>query len=115
MRTPDGDKIFAILRQHDGAANAITAPQICRELGWRKSSQRTVRQIIADESALWEGWPVCGIPGQGYFIAQSIEELMSYDNWLGGLLVRASDKLSAFRAAVRKMGIRLPAHHKQAA
>ena len=115
MRTPEGDKIFAIIRQHDGAPNAITAPQICRELGWRKSRQRTVRQIISDESALWEGWPVCAIPGQGYFIAQSIEELMSYDNWLADLLTRSCNKLNAFRAAVRKMGIRLPDHHRKAA
>jgi hypothetical protein len=115
MRTTQGDKIFAIIRQHDGAANAITAPQICRELGWRKSRERTVRQIIADEAAFWEGWPVCAIPGQGYFVAESIEELMSYDNWLADLVDRSSDKLKAFRAALKKMGIRLPEHHRRAA
>lgn len=115
MRTPEGDKVFAIIRQHDGAENAITAPQICRQLGWRRSRERLVRQLIADESAAWEGWPVCAIPGQGYFVAQSIEELMSYDNWLAELLTRSTDKLNAFRAAVKKMGIRLPEHHRRAA
>lgn len=115
MRTPEGDKIFAIIRQQDGAENAITAPQICRELGWKKSRERTVRRIIADESAFWEGWPVCGIPGQGYFVAESIEELMSYRNWLADLVDRSTDKLNAFRAALQKMGIKLPEHHRRAA
>lgn len=115
VRTPEGDKIFEIIRQHNGAAQAITAPQICCQLGWRKSRERTVRQIIADESAAWEGWPVCGIPGQGYFVAESIEELMAYDNWLAELLERSRNKLEAFREALRKMGIRLPNHHRRAA
>jgi hypothetical protein len=108
VRSKTGDRIFAVLRQHVGAANAITGPQLCRALGYRKSMERAIRRIIADESARWEGWPVCAIPGQGYFIAESIEELMSYDNWLADLLERSTNKLQAFRAAVRKMGIRLP-------
>lgn len=115
MRTPEGDKVFAIIRQHNGAGQAITAPQICRELGWRTSRERVVRQIIADESASWEGWPVCAIPGQGYFVAESIEELMSYDNWLAELVSRSTNKLKAFRAALQRMGVRLPAHHERKA
>ena len=115
MRTEEGDKIFAIIRQHDGAENAITAPQICSELRWKRSRERTVRQIIADEAVLWEGWPVCGIPGKGFFVARSIEELMSYRNWLADLVARSTDKLNAFRAALQKMGIKLPEHHRRAA
>ena len=38
----------------------------------------------------WEG-------SQGYFVAESIEELMAYDNWLAELLERSKNKLDAFR------------------
>ena len=115
MRTEEGDNIFAIVRQHSGAANAITAPQICRLLGWKKSGERHVRQLIADEGSLWEGWPVCSIPGQGFFIAETIEELIAYNNWLSELAYVSRDKLIFFREAVGKMGIRLPEHHREAA
>ena len=108
MRTEAGDKVHDVIRQHNGAAQAITAPQICRQLGWRKSREREVRRAIADESAMWEGMPVCAIPSKGYFVGETIEELETYDNYLTDLLSRSTNKRNAYRQALRKMGIHLP-------
>src|SRR5258708_4776736 len=78
MRTGEGDKIFDVIRAHVGSENAISAPDICRELGWSHGCERNVRRIIAKESHLWPEI-VCaraGDPtgGGGYFVAESYEE-----------------------------------------
>ena len=108
MRTEAGDKINEVVRRHIGAANAINAVQICAELDWPETREREVRRIIADESMMWEGMPVCGIPGKGYFVGETIDELETYDNYLTDLLARSTNKRNAFRQALRKMGIRFP-------
>lgn len=113
MRTPEGDKIFAIIRRHVGRENGISARAICRELGWDPvGRERTVRRIIADQSCLWTnggGVLVCALTGNGatgYFAATTFEEAETYYNWLLSLASVANRKVFNFREACRKMGIR---------
>ncbi len=107
MHTEHGKSIAAILSQHIGREQAITAPAIAQELGWPESRERLVRQIIATESALWPVL-VCGVPGQGYFIAEDVEEAAAYDSWLSDLHAKAEDKVTAFRASAARIGFRFP-------
>lgn len=110
MRTDLGNQVFSIVRQHCGAAAAVSSPQICRELGWDPTArERLVRQLIADEAPFWDGLPICSIPGRGYFVPESIEELATYHNWLSALAERAKNKVHYFRDHCRKAGINLKA------
>ncbi|GEM_PF-3890830 len=109
MRTPEGDAIFAVVKTRVGRDHAITSADICRELRWRPSRERQVRQIISDESMLWPEI-VCAAPGKngGFFRAETLDELCIYDNWLTEIAEREMNKRDAFRAYVRQQGIRLP-------
>ena len=109
MRTPEGNKILSVLKGHIGADQSITAPEICAELGWIPGRDRRVRQIIADESALWEDL-VCAKSGDGYFVAESFEEIETYHNWLAGLAISAMEKFEAFRKAAERKGVYVPMH-----
>lgn len=104
MRTDLGDKVHRIVRRHIGAGNAISAPEIAKELGWRPTMEREIRRLISDEGHLWPGILVCSIPGKGFFCADSFEEAEAYDNWLADLKTKAVQKHSAFRVACAKMG-----------
>lgn len=122
MRSPEGDKIFSVIRRHVGRDNAISARDICREIGWDPvARERLVRRLIADESSLWTAGPgarclVCSAPGNGgagYFVAASFEEAETYYNWLLSLAAVANGKVFNFRAACSKMGLKF-AHQKAA-
>jgi hypothetical protein len=104
MRTPEGDKVYAIVRTHIGAGDAISAPEIAKQLGWRAYRERVVRRIISDEGHLWPNILVCSIPGKGFFCAETYEEAEAYDNWLGDLITSAREKQIIFRVACQKMG-----------
>jgi len=120
MRTLQGDKILSVIRSHVGSDNAISARDICLELGWSAGArERAVRRIIADESALWSngGHLVCALNGgrgvTGYFVAATFEEAETYYNWLLSLSAVANRKVFNFREACSKMGLRFS--HKKAA
>ena len=104
MKTATGNAILAILRRHVGRAQAITAPGICRALNFPVTRERLVRRIIADESALWPEIIVCATPGEGYFCAETFEEIERYDHWRAHLATDAAAKHAAFRAAARRAG-----------
>ena len=99
-------KIRGFERRHSGRDQAISAPDICRELGWPMKRERLVRQIISDESHLWTGVLVCGVPSAGYFCAADIEEVHKYRNWIADLFHKAADKLRKVDEACTRMGIR---------
>jgi hypothetical protein len=111
LRTPDGDKIFDVIRHHIGDENAIGAREICRELGWPIGSARHVRRIIAAESPEWQGI-VCahaGDPagGGGFFIASTYLEIEAYWAFLDDLRSAAALKVTRFENLCYRMGIRL--------
>lgn len=99
------DRIFRLLQRHRGADCAISAPQICAELG--ESNERQIRREIDEHSARWPQL-VCSLPGQGYFIAQTFEEAQKCDSWLSDLAQAALVKRDAFRSACARMGLRVP-------
>jgi len=105
MRTDEGNKVYAIVRCHIGRENAISAPDICRQLRWPMSRERFVRQIIADESHLWDGVLICAVGGEGYFCAQTFDEAHAYRNWLRDLMLKSKEKLARFENACSLMGI----------
>ena len=115
MRTPEGDKIFAVVRTRIGRDQAISAPDICRELRWPMSRERMVRQIIADESHFWDHVLVCSAAGSGYFVAAEIEEVHKYRNWIDDLFYRAEEKLRKVDEACARMGIKFPREHQRRA
>lgn len=120
MRTPEGEKILSVIRGHVGRENAISARDICLELGWSpKARERLVRRIVADESALWTvpggvdagraAVLVCAAASRGdsgYFVAADFEEAETYYNWLLSLAAVANRKVFNFREACSKMGIK---------
>lgn len=109
MRTDLGDKVYAVLRQHTGEAEAISSRQICRELRWPLSRERLVRRLIKDESPLWskEGQqlPVCSVPGRGFFVAASIDEAVARYNWLHDLAVEAGRTRDDFATICTGLGL----------
>jgi hypothetical protein len=109
MKTPQGDKIYDVLRLHQGRENAISAPEICRALRWPEGRERQVRQIIRDESPLWaeDAGIVCAAPGGGYFLATSMEELLAYESWLLEGRNSYDERLHRVRAYCRKRGFDL--------
>lgn len=106
MRTSLGDKVYKVIRRHVGASSYISAPAICKELGWRPSRERFVRQLIADESPLWDDF-VCSIPGRGYFVAESAEDLVKYHHWLSDLAAKAKNKVEYLQKFCRQKGINI--------
>ncbi len=109
MKTPQGDKIYAILRMHLGRENAISAPAICQALHWPEGRERQVRQIIRDESPLWaeESGILCAAPGDGYFLATTFFELLAYESWLLEGRNSYDERLRRVRAYCRKRGFDL--------
>jgi len=109
MRTKNGDRIYDILRSHIGKENAISAPAIAQALRWPEHRERKVRQIIRDESMFWaaNGGLVCAIPGSGYFIAQSFEELAAYESWLTEGRDSYSQRIAIVRKYCRARGFNL--------
>lgn len=106
MRTKTGDRIAAILRSHQGAEDAISAPDICVALGWPQKRERTVRRIIHQQESLWP-FLICSIPGKGYFIATTHDEILTHDNWLADLHAKTGQAWDRFRAKALTLGFRL--------
>jgi hypothetical protein len=105
MRTATGDKICELLRAHVGRAHSIHAHQIGEQLR-PKMNERTVRQIISDQSCLWHEL-VCATPGGGYFIAENVEEMLVYRNWLKDQADHWGRKLTRFDTLCKRMGLHL--------
>lgn len=115
MRTGEGNEIYRVLRTHIGRDQAISAPDICRAIGWSMTRERHVRQVISDESHFWSGVLICSSPGAGYFVAADFEEVHKYRNWIADLFHQAADKLRKVDNACAKMGIRFKPERKKAA
>lgn len=102
-------QIRKLLARHCGPANAITAPSICRALGYKPSMERQVRRIISEESHLWGNdddlFIVCSIPGAGFFVVDNLDEIYDYDNYLSRLVVTARTKHRTFRQRLKDLGI----------
>jgi hypothetical protein len=115
MRTAEGNEIYRVIRTHVGRDQAISALDICRAIRWPMSRERHVRQVIADESHLWNGVLICSAAGAGYFVASDIEEVHTYRNWIADLFYKAQDKLAKVDEACAKMGFRFPKPERKAA
>lgn len=106
-------QIQAVLRQHVGRDQAISAPGICRILRWPLSLEREVRRIIKDEGRSWGGegelFVVCAIPGRGFFIAADFEEIQNHDNWLSAQYAAVGKSRRDFRTLCKNLGITLEA------
>ena len=109
MRTNPGDKIFAILKTHIGRENAISAPELAKAIGWRSSLEREVRRIIRTESPLWaeRDGLVCAVPGGGYFLGTSFEELSTYHTWLTEGRTAYEERIAIVANYCRARGIAL--------
>jgi hypothetical protein len=79
---------LSILRFHTGEANAISAKQLARDLGFSEKDTRTVRAIIHElreqgESIIIKGQPVkvpvpvLGSAG-GYFLPENLNEVTKF-------------------------------------
>ena len=101
------DKVAAILAAHVGRHAVITSGEIARRLHLPESSERTVRNIIADED--WEAREmlVVAIPGIGFYVANDIAEADAYHALLCILRDRAAAKVEKFRRTCAKVGITL--------
>lgn len=114
MRTELGNQIHDVLMSRIGRDQAISAPQLCDELGLRRTHERTVRETISTECALWDGFVVCA-GSCGYFAAADIEEILAYDNWLAEQVDTLVQKRDRLRACCALMGIRLINEERRAA
>ena len=107
MRTPAATKIFLVIQNHIGRDQAISAREICRELGWSEGLAREVRRIISEEGCLFDGVLVCAYSGKnsgGYFCAATYEEALTYRNWIANLSRKASKKLELIDRACARFG-----------
>lgn len=103
MTTPLGDRIHALLLQHYGLENAITAPEIGRILG---VGEREVRYRIAEESSGWagDGKLLLAAPQFGFFFATDAEAIAHRERMLISLWLQAGEKVLRFQEAARKAG-----------
>jgi hypothetical protein len=101
------DRVLAVLQEHRGAEQAITAPRICRRLHWSHGQEREIRRIITEHANL--DWPgvLCAIPGVGYFFAEDLEEIRAYRQYLMELKKAAWMKLQRFDSAMTRSGFYL--------
>jgi len=104
----DSEQIFALLRPRVGLQMAISARQICDELGWSHGREREVRRIIADHSDRWRDGIVCSRPDGGFFLAATYDEVLAHHHHLGALHDASKGKLNRFRARCRAAGLHLP-------
>lgn len=101
------ERVHAALVAHQGRDQAISAPRLCRHLGWSHGREREVRRIIEDNAN--DNWPgvLCAIPGVGYFFAADLEEIVTYRKYLVALKDAARDKLKRFDASADREGFSL--------
>lgn len=98
-----GDRIHALLREHRGAAHAITAPMIAHAV-WM--DVREVRKRIAEEFPNWikDGGLLLSRPGIGFFFATDVEEIVHRDRLLISLWLQSGRKVIEFHEAAREAG-----------
>jgi hypothetical protein len=107
----DSIRIFSVLRQHVGRANLISSKSIARSLRWSPGCARKVRRIISRDGRYW-GKPgdltvLCAVPGHGYFIAETFDEIESYHNWLSKQFASFRNQKRSFEQLCKNLGIRL--------
>lgn len=108
MTLSESTEILEHLRGHRGSANGVSAQTIARRMGRRKSYARTVRDIIASRRSEWarrHDIHVCASPSEGYYIAETVEEIHAYQEHLDGLAAAASEKATHTRADSLSQGI----------
>lgn len=81
LRRPPSDvgrhHLLAVLSKHIGATNGASAEQLAHALG---VNTRHIRVLVTE--LRMDGEHVCGTPGEGYFMAESPEDLTATCEWL---------------------------------
>jgi hypothetical protein len=103
VRSAIGDRIEAVLKQHRGEANAITAEEIGERV---QLNSRDVRAVIANEFREWcgAGALLCCLPRRGFFFATETEEILRRQRVLLSLALEAKAKVANFHRAMRMAG-----------
>jgi hypothetical protein len=101
------ERVHSALVAHRGREAAISAPRLCRRLGWSHGRERDIRKII--ERHANSDWPgvLCGVPGLGYFFAADLEEIHTYRKYLVALKTAAASKLKNFDTAAAREGFQM--------
>lgn len=76
--------LLAAMRNHHGAGNGISAEQLAREL---HCTARHVRVLVTE--LRMDGEHICGTPAEGYFMAESPEDLISTCDFLKGRALKS--------------------------
>lgn len=102
--------IVGVLSSHRGAAQLISSVDIAGELGYTPSFERTVRDAISEEGeelSKKHSVVICAISGRGFFLAETLDEAVTYYNWLMDLRDRANLKLEGFEKICLRRGFNL--------
>lgn len=92
------DRVLAVLANHIGEGNGVTAEQLATECIGRRPKAIDLRYLrLAIQELRNAGIHVCAYPGSGYFIASSADELNAtceflYDRAMSSLKQIASMK-----------------------
>lgn len=92
------DTLLAALRQHIGRRHGLTATALCREvLGDQPTSgdERHLRELVVELRL--EGHHVCAHPREGYFLADSADELEETCNFLRSRSMSGLQQISAMK------------------
>lgn len=65
-------QLLQVMQLHVGADNGISMKQLAAKL---EADERHTRKVISDLRA--EGYALCGLPGSGYYMASTGDELES--------------------------------------
>ena len=76
-------KLLAILRDHQGRENPITARRIAQLIGVDDTEGRPVTRSLIRKMIEREGWPVAA-NGRGYYWIKTRKELLEYYESLTG-------------------------------
>ena len=121
MRTPLGDKVYAILRGRVGRDNAIHAHEIASALNLRPRMEREIRRRIADERSLWAAKKgdaaifVLSLSGGGFFACADYDEYVLCRGWIAGLSESAQLKLTDLDGTAAIYGFGKPMEQRRAA
>ena len=105
----DAETLLIHLRRHRGKANGITAAKLCNEINksnWQKAfgsgtgagpdtNTRELRKAV--EQLRSEGFHVCAHPRDGYYLAETEEELEETIEYLQKRAMRSLKQIARMR------------------
>lgn len=98
MTDLNADTLLVALRDHIGRRKGVTAAALCRQVLGREpdgGDERQLRDVVTELRRA--GHHVCAHPSDGYYLAETAEELDATCAFLYGRAMSALEQIAAMR------------------